>query len=62
MEEISAGGVVIHEDEVLILKKYRGDWVLPKGDWKTARRGKMPRFAKFMKNPASRRYPDTSVL
>ncbi len=31
MEEISAGGVVIHEDEVLILKKYRGDWVLPKG-------------------------------
>lgn len=31
MEEISAGGVVIHDDKVLVLKKFRGDWVLPKG-------------------------------
>lgn len=29
--EISAGGVVISENRVLILKKFRGEWVLPKG-------------------------------
>lgn len=31
MKEHSAGGVVIHENKVLLLKKYFGDWVLPKG-------------------------------
>lgn len=31
MEEISAGGVIVDKSSVLILKKYRGDWVLPKG-------------------------------
>lgn len=31
MDEISAGGVVIEKDNVLVLKKFRGDWVLPKG-------------------------------
>lgn len=31
MQEISAGGVVIDGNNVLLLKKYRGDWVLPKG-------------------------------
>lgn len=27
----SAGGVVFHEDNILLLKKRNGDWVLPKG-------------------------------
>lgn len=31
MKEISAGGVVISNNQVLILKKFRGEWVLPKG-------------------------------
>ncbi|MFM1525374.1 MULTISPECIES: NUDIX hydrolase [Helcococcus] len=31
MREHSAGGVVINDGKVLILKKYYGDWVLPKG-------------------------------
>lgn len=31
MKEHSAGGVVIKDNKVLILKKYYGDWVLPKG-------------------------------
>ncbi len=31
MKEISAGGVCIHDNHVLILKKYYGEWVLPKG-------------------------------
>ncbi len=31
MEEISAGGVVVVDDTVLTLRKYQGDWVLPKG-------------------------------
>lgn len=31
MQEVSAGGVVIDGGKVLVLKKYRGDWVLPKG-------------------------------
>lgn len=31
MKEHSAGGVVINNGKVLILKKYYGDWVLPKG-------------------------------
>ena len=31
MEEISAGGVIVDKRSVLFLKKYRGDWVLPKG-------------------------------
>ncbi len=30
-EEISAGGVVIFGNAILMLKKYNGDWVLPKG-------------------------------
>lgn len=30
-EEVSAGGVVIFGNAVLMLKKYNGDWVLPKG-------------------------------
>ncbi|KJF27473.1 NUDIX hydrolase [Clostridium aceticum] len=30
-EEISAGGVVVFGNAILLLKKYNGDWVLPKG-------------------------------
>lgn len=31
LEEISSGGVVIFKNTILLLKKYNGDWVLPKG-------------------------------
>lgn len=31
MEEISSGGVVIFGNTILLLKKFNGDWVLPKG-------------------------------
>lgn len=31
MEEISSGGVVVFGNAILLLKKYNGDWVLPKG-------------------------------
>lgn len=31
LEEISAGGVVIFGNTILLLKKFNGDWVLPKG-------------------------------
>ncbi|MGF0040105.1 NUDIX hydrolase [Peptoniphilaceae bacterium SGI.131] len=31
MKEHSAGGVVILDGKILVLKKYYGDWVLPKG-------------------------------
>lgn len=31
MVEISAGGVVVFGNTILLLKKYNGDWVLPKG-------------------------------
>ncbi len=31
MVEVSAGGVVIFGNAILLLKKYNGDWVLPKG-------------------------------
>lgn len=30
-QEVSAGGVVVVGNAVLLLKKYNGDWVLPKG-------------------------------
>lgn len=30
-KEVSAGGVVIFGNAILLLKKYNGDWVLPKG-------------------------------
>lgn len=30
-EEISAGGVVVFANTILLLRKYNGDWVLPKG-------------------------------
>ncbi len=30
-EEVSAGGVVIFGNAILLLRKYNGDWVLPKG-------------------------------
>lgn len=30
-QEISAGGVVFFGNAILLLKKYNGDWVLPKG-------------------------------
>lgn len=30
-EEISSGGVVVFGNAILLLKKYNGDWVLPKG-------------------------------
>lgn len=29
--EISAGGVVVFGNTILLLKKYNGDWVMPKG-------------------------------
>ena len=31
MKENSAGGVVIKDGKILLLKKFFGDWVLPKG-------------------------------
>lgn len=31
MREISAGGVVVEDNCVLLLRKFRGGWVLPKG-------------------------------
>jgi len=31
VEEVSAGGVVIFGNAILLLKKFNGDWVLPKG-------------------------------
>ena len=31
IEEISAGGVVIFGNAILLLRKFNGDWVLPKG-------------------------------
>lgn len=31
MEEVSAGGVVTFGNTILLLKKFNGDWVLPKG-------------------------------
>ena len=30
-EEISSGGVVVFNNEILLLRKFNGDWVLPKG-------------------------------
>lgn len=31
IEEVSAGGVVIFGNAILLLRKFNGDWVLPKG-------------------------------
>lgn len=31
IEEVSAGGVVFFKNTILLLKKFNGDWVLPKG-------------------------------
>lgn len=31
IEEVSAGGIVVFGNTVLLLKKFNGDWVLPKG-------------------------------
>lgn len=31
LRELSSGGVVIFGNTILLLKKYNGDWVLPKG-------------------------------
>ncbi len=31
IEEVSAGGVVLFGNTILLLKKFNGDWVLPKG-------------------------------
>jgi len=30
-EEVSAGGVVVFGNTILLLRKFNGDWVLPKG-------------------------------
>ena len=30
-EEVSAGGVVVFKNTILLLRKFNGDWVLPKG-------------------------------
>ena len=30
-EEISSGGVVVFNNAILLLRKFNGDWVLPKG-------------------------------
>lgn len=30
-QEVSSGGVVVFGNSILLLKKYNGDWVLPKG-------------------------------
>ena len=31
MKEISSGGVVVFRNTILLLRKFNGDWVLPKG-------------------------------
>ncbi|NMA86522.1 MAG: NUDIX hydrolase [Tissierellia bacterium] len=31
IEEVSAGGIVVFKNTILLLKKFNGDWVLPKG-------------------------------
>lgn len=31
MKEISAGGVIMYKGSTLLLRSFRGDWVLPKG-------------------------------
>lgn len=31
MREVSAGGVVFNADKILLLRKFNGSWVLPKG-------------------------------
>ncbi|TFZ40402.1 NUDIX hydrolase [Soehngenia longivitae] len=31
MNEVSSGGIVFFGNSILLLKKYNGDWVLPKG-------------------------------
>lgn len=31
LEEVSAGGVVVFKNTLLLLRKFNGDWVLPKG-------------------------------
>lgn len=31
MREVSAGGVVFNSDKILLLRKFNGGWVLPKG-------------------------------
>ncbi|MBU5438445.1 NUDIX hydrolase [Tissierella sp. MSJ-40] len=31
VEEVSSGGVVVFGNTILLLKKFNGDWVLPKG-------------------------------
>lgn len=31
IEEVSSGGVVVFGNTILLLKKFNGDWVLPKG-------------------------------
>jgi 8-oxo-dGTP pyrophosphatase MutT (NUDIX family) len=31
IEEVSAGGIVVFGNTLLLLKKFNGDWVLPKG-------------------------------
>lgn len=35
MREISAGGVVFNADKILLLRKFNGSWVLPKGHVKS---------------------------
>lgn len=31
IEEVSAGGIVFFKNSILMLRKFNGDWVLPKG-------------------------------
>ncbi len=31
LREVSSGGVVVFGNTILLLRKYNGDWVLPKG-------------------------------
>lgn len=31
MDEVSAGGIVFFKNNILMLRKFNGDWVLPKG-------------------------------
>ena len=32
LREVSSGGVVVFGNTILLLRKYNGDWVLPKGE------------------------------
>ena len=47
-EEISAGGVVLFGNAILLLRKFNGDWVLPKGRIEAGEQKKEAVFTRHM--------------